>query len=376
MAVALKALFDKRKLALTRARLHAWWEGETFNEEAALAALEPTSGTDGAEDALFDPPVFTPPPRLAALALLWGESRIRPDCGALDHFDPTLLSLAGDGVLAVLGPGAMAPLAAVAAAHPGKIEAFEWREEVLDALKHGIAKAKLAERVSLTRVDIEAHVFTPGAFDALISVDDFAYCSFPPHLAQQIFKCLKPGARALIEAYVGFKSAELATAFATSFAEPHIRAHGDLLQVLADTGLKLESDEDLTDAFLEAARQGFKQLSERLSEAEGLDVLAARELAWEAEAWRVRMRLLAQRLLERRRVILTRPDETAAALEPEPEPVAEPTPAPQSERARVELDEESEAEREARARSTEFDDNGKHLEVLERVMRESNKKKG
>ena len=39
MALALKGLFDKRKVALARARFHAWWEGEAFDEAAAQAAI-------------------------------------------------------------------------------------------------------------------------------------------------------------------------------------------------------------------------------------------------------------------------------------------------------------------------------------------------
>ena len=52
----------------------------------------------------------------------------------------------------------------------------------------------------------------PAGFEAMLS--------YPPHLAQQIMKGLKPGACAVIETYVGFKAAEFATAFAASFAEP------------------------------------------------------------------------------------------------------------------------------------------------------------
>ncbi len=37
---AKKALFDKKSVALTRAKLRAWWEGEAFNEEAAIAEIE------------------------------------------------------------------------------------------------------------------------------------------------------------------------------------------------------------------------------------------------------------------------------------------------------------------------------------------------
>jgi len=315
---ALNALFDKRRLALTREKLRAWWEGAEFNEEAAIANIEAAlteqaqpAAAEGADDALFDEPQYQLPPRLTALAFIWGDGRVRPGDDTADGLEPARVGLAPDGVLAVLGPGLVAPVAAIAAAHPGKIEVFEWREETFDALKHGVKKAKLDDRVNVTRIDLEAHVFAPASIDGLISIDDFAYSGYPPHLAQQIMKCLKPSACAVIEAYVGFKAQELATAFASAFAEPQIRPHGDLLQVLKDTGFAVEADEDLTEEFLDTARQGFKQLSEKLTSAPNLDPAAARELAWEAEAWKVRMRLLAQRRLERRRLIVRRPAEAA-----------------------------------------------------------------
>lgn len=316
MAAALKALFDRRNLALTRARLRAWWEGWEFDEDAAMAEIEAklaAANDTGVEEELFDAPAFEAPPRLVALAILWGEGRIRPNGDAADKFDPARIGLGPDGVLGLLGPGHTAPVAAVAAAHPGRIDVFEWREETFAALTHGVAAAKLDERANVTRIDLEAHVFSPGAYDGLVSVDDFAYCSYPPHLAQQIAKCLKPGAGAVVECYVGLRCAEIATAFASSFAEPHIRAHGDLLQFFTDARLAVESDEDLTDEFLDAVRQTFKSLGERLTETGQIEPAVARELAWESEAWRMRLRLLAQRRLERRRFILRKPSEPASS---------------------------------------------------------------
>ncbi|MEZ5961457.1 MAG: hypothetical protein R3C30_13680 [Hyphomonadaceae bacterium] len=316
---AKKALFDKKSLALTRAKLRAWWDGEAFDEEAAVAEIEaklaaepPANDADDTEAELFDAPAYELPPRLQALAVLWGDDRVRPGDATADKLEPARIGLAPEGVLAVLGPGLAGPMVAVAAAHPGKIEVFEWREETFDALKHGLSQAKLDDRVTASRIDLEAHVFAPGSYDGLLSIDDFAYSGYPPHLAQQIMKCLKPGACAVVECYVGLKSPELATAFASSFAEPQIRAHGDILQFFVDAGLALEEDEDMTDDFLFTARAAFKQLGERLAAAGALEVAVARELAWEAEAWRMRLQLLATRRLERRRFVLRKPAEDQA----------------------------------------------------------------
>ena len=318
MALAIKTLFDKRQRALRRAKFRAWWNGDDFNEEAAVAAIEATLAQEaandtGAEAELFDEPEYQLPPRLSALATLWGDGRVRPGDATADGLEPARLGLAPEGVLAVLGPGLAAPVIALADGHAGKIDVFEWREETLDALKHGVAKANLNDRVSVARIDLEAHVFAPGIYDGLFSTDDFAYCGYPPHLAQQMMKCLKPGACAVVESYVGLRNDEaLKTAFASSFAEPQIRAHGDILQFFTDAGLALESDEDLTDEFLAMAREAFKALGTRLTQGGGLEPAAARELAWEAEAWRVRLQLLAQRRLERRRFILRKPAQDAA----------------------------------------------------------------
>ncbi|MBX9747848.1 MAG: methyltransferase domain-containing protein [Hyphomonadaceae bacterium] len=239
---------------------------------------------------------------------------MRPGEATAESLEPARIGIAADGVLAILGPGLSAPVETLAAAHPGKIEVFEWREETLETLKHGVKQAKLSDRVNVARIDLEAHVFAAGSFDGIFSIDDFAYCGYPPHLSQQLMKSLKPGACAVVEAYVGLKGDEaLKTAFASSFAEPQIRPHGDVLQVFKDTGFTIEADEDLTDEFLATARQAFKQLGERLQEAGAVEPAAARELAWEAEAWRMRLKLLAQRRLERRRFVLRRPADQAQA---------------------------------------------------------------
>jgi hypothetical protein len=63
-------------------------------------------------------------------------------------------------------------------------------------------------------------------------------------------------------------------------------------------------------ACLFGAEEGM-QLGQRMDEAAKLDVAAVRELAWEAGAWRARLRMLSQRRLERRRFVLRKPAEAA-----------------------------------------------------------------
>ena len=321
MAFALKSLMDKQKIATTRARLRAWWEGGEFDKSAAVALQEGGDGdvNAGIESDLFDEPKFEWPPRLAAVTRLWGAHRLRPGDDSADRLEPARLGLAPDGRLAVLGPGLAAPLIAIAETHPGPIEAFEWREETIDALRAGLKQAGLSERISVARIDLKSYVWAANQFDGLWSIDDFAYCSYPPHLAHQIVKALKPGACAVIECYSGLPTSSYATAFASCFAEPQIRAHGDLLNFFADVRLMLEADEDLTEDFFGYAKAGFKNLGAALADPAGLDVVAVRELAWEAEAWRTRLKLIGQRRLERRRFTLRKAAEGAEAAAAEAE---------------------------------------------------------
>lgn len=317
MALAIKTLFDKRKVALTRARFRAWWEGEAFDEEAATAAITRQlceQAANDADDELFDEPAYRLPPRLVALEALWGEGRVRPGDATAEAMAPARLGLGPDSVLAFLGPGLAEPVKTLASAHGGRIDVFEWREETNEALAYGVKSSKLAARVTVSRIDLDALALPPETYDGLLSIDDFAYCGYPPRLAQQFAKILRPGATAVVETYVGLRAEELATAFASSFAEPQIRAHGDLLQFFTDAGLEIEADEELTDEFVALARASFKALGERLTDGRGLDPATAQELAWETEAWRARLRLLVQRRLERRRFILRKPASKDAAI--------------------------------------------------------------
>src|SRR5687767_3076261 len=101
---ALNALFDKRKLALTRAKLRAWWEGDEFNQEAAAAEIEAKLAQEAqpandvgadTEAELFE---YELPARLQALAALWGEDRVRPGDATADKLEPARIGLSADGV--------------------------------------------------------------------------------------------------------------------------------------------------------------------------------------------------------------------------------------------------------------------------------------
>src|SRR5262249_4208879 len=136
-ASPLKVLFDKRKMALTRAKLRAWWEGEAYDEAAAVAAFEAEAANDsekpieGADDHLFDEPPYELPARLTALAALWGDGRVRPGDSSAEAAAVARLGIGVEGALALVSPGLAAPVATLAEKHVGKIQVFEWRDETL-----------------------------------------------------------------------------------------------------------------------------------------------------------------------------------------------------------------------------------------------------
>ena len=389
-------MFGKPNLALAKAKFRAWWEGAPFDEEAARAALDvgEPANDDELDKELFDEPEIAPPPRLVALAHLWGQGRIRPGEDAADALEPARLGASETGSIAVLGCGLAAPLIAFANAYQGAIECFEWREETLEALRRGLKRAKLDNRVTVSRIDLDAYAFQAETFDAIWSVDDFVYVGHPPHLAHQFARALKPEGCVMIETYVGEPSPLLATAFASSFAEPQVRTHAQVLEYFADFGLAVESDEDITEDFLDMARTGFKRLGASLTQAAALDVHAAQELAWEAEAWRTRLRLLSAGALQRRRIILRKlanpevveppPAEDDAlelnmtAAEPEPAPEAEfqPEPmeladeAPQVDAQLAEASELDEIDFDFSAKERSEDEGADGAQVLQRLLAE------
>ncbi|MGE0828793.1 MAG: hypothetical protein AB7O04_05505 [Hyphomonadaceae bacterium] len=309
---ALAILFDKRQRAVARAKFRAWWDGVEFDEAALDAEAEAAPeapANDAQADDLFEAAPEDLPSRLAALARLWGDGRLMPGDEAAEALLLAQIGAAEDGVIAVLGAGMPAPLLALAAKHPGKIVALEWRDETRANLTSALARAKLSDRVSVHTLDLDAYAAPTDAFDGLISFDEFTYTPNAPRLAVQIAKALKPGACALIESYCAIPAPALAPAFAASFAEAHVRPAGDLAEVLTEAGLAVEANEDQTADHLLLARQGFKRLEGVLAAAveQGMDLSVMREIAWEAEAWRARMKALSQKRLERRQILARKP---------------------------------------------------------------------
>ena len=304
------AFMDRQKLALVGAKFRAWWNGADFDEAAALAEIdaaaaaapEPPSAGDAkaVEAALFEAPVD---PRLQALQIIWGDGRIAPGDAADEAHSLQRLQIGEGAALAFLSPGLAGSVAAFAA--PGRtLSIFEWRSETRPALAAG------AESVGVSKIepfDMDVTPLPHDAFDGLISFDDLTY-GYAPHLALQMAKAVKPGARAIVDCYVGPQGPDLAQAFASAFAEPQIRTRNELEHAVSEAGFDIEAEDDLTEAHLALARARFEALPTLMSGADAPKLApgAARELAWETETWRVRLRMLSRRRLERRRMVLRR----------------------------------------------------------------------
>lgn len=304
LKLALPSL-DKRKTALAQARFRAWWNGAAFDEAAAVAVIEAAANDAAAVDAeLFAAQAPPEEPRLEALQRIWGRGRIAPGDPAAEAALPALLNLSATATLGVFGAGLAAPVIALGETHLGEIRVFDWREETLDLLRHGIGP--LGKRASVTAVDLETFTAPADALDGAVSFDDFVFADNAPRLAVQLARSLKAKATALVETYCATPGDDLAAAFASAFREPQLRPRATLVTVLEEAGLRVDADDDVIDAHVECARTAFRTLGDKLRSEAALAPVAARELAWETEAWRVRVRLLAARRLERRRFTVTK----------------------------------------------------------------------
>jgi len=307
MKLSLKTLVDPQKVALARARFHAWWEGETFDPAAAASEAPATSESAAPAE---DLPAPAPEPRLTALEILWGPGRLGPGEEHEDRLQPARIGLPATGLLAVLGPGLEAPIIAAAEAHPGNLVAFEWREEAQSHLPYRLAHSALAARATAKPLDFDLFTAPVEAWDGVWSLDEFSFAPNPSRLAVQVLKGLKPGAVAVIEAYVADARRPPGSAFASAFAEPHLLEAAELTEVLTAAGFGLEDEEDRTAEHLRAAKEGFRRLEQALAvaAAQGLEAGVAREIAWEAESWAHRMAALSGGRLGRRRIIVRKPD--------------------------------------------------------------------
>lgn len=312
------ALMDKRQMALVQARFRAWWNGDTFDAEAASAAVETElaakaeavkakKASDAAsDDDLFAAPATPDAERLAALQRIWGRGRLMPGEAGGESLLVARLGLPATARLGVFGPGLGAPISGLAEAHLGPIQVYEWRDEAKAALQAAVSAHKAAKRITLAHIDLEVFAAPSEKLDGLVSFDEFTYVDNAARLAQTFAKSVAVKGVAAVECYCALPGGEIATAFASAFAEPHLRASGDIGELLQEAGFRVDGADDVTEEHLALSREGFRRLGEALKEVGELSPHQARELAWEAQAWRDRVRLLGAKRIERRLFTLTR----------------------------------------------------------------------
>jgi hypothetical protein len=297
---------DKRRMAIAVARLKAWWDGKELDDQAVEQIADAVMKSPASELDLFEDAPLLDDVRLDALSRIWGPGRITPGEDSVDALHASRIGAPATATLAVFGPGLAAPIRALAACHPGPMQVFEWRDETQAALREGLAAAKLDKRVSLACIDLETFNAPKAAFDGLISIDELTYADNAARFVQQAARALKSNAAAVFECYCGAPGPDAAAAFATAFAEPHLRLEQDVLDALETAGFRIDSSEDLTEEHESLARAGFRRLATALKDAAGMDPVGARELSWEAQAWRARVKLLNERRLERRQFLAMR----------------------------------------------------------------------
>jgi hypothetical protein len=294
MGAALK--LDKRALALTGAKFRAWWDGAAYDEAAVLAALEKPAEPEQ-PDLSADLFEAQPDPRLCALQRIWGPGRLMPESA------PAFMEVAEGAAITLIGPGLWTPVADYAAY--ATLHVYEWRSETRETLKAGLAQAELA-RAELAAFDLDLTTLAAEASDALVSFDEFTYASNPARLALQIARTLKPGAVAVIETYAGAAGPDLASAFASAFAEPQLHARNALTHAMSEAGLDIDADEDISTAHAAAARKAFETFSERSADLKPPNAAELREVGWEIATWRARLHLLALGRIQRHRFTVKR----------------------------------------------------------------------
>lgn len=320
----LATLVDAEKAALVRARFAAWWNGVDFDADAFAAAkaerqravkagassAAPNARTAEERD-LFDQPIKPDAARIDALGRVWGAGRMFPGSDDDERLHLARMGAPAGAPVAIIGPGGVAPLKAIGRGHIGPITVFEWREGAIDSLKQHTRRLEWASRLTLTGIELDQFSPPSGTFDGVISFDDLTFAASPQGFCQKIASMLSPSGVAIIEAYCQTADADMRTAFSSAFAEPKLLPVDETIDMLFEAGLRVDSQDDVTDEHLRLVREAFRRLSGVLEAGAGMPAEVAREIAWEAEAWRARVALLSKRVLVRRQFVLSRRPDAA-----------------------------------------------------------------
>lgn len=259
------------------------------------------------------PSAFAGNPRVAALEAIWGVGQFVPGDPRFDMELAEALDLIVATRKTVLTLGVNLPtLEAIADVTSARITALDWREPCVGQIQAGLGR--LTNRIEVKLSDIERmNVGIPpeGGFAGLVSVDAFTYADYKPGLVSKAHRLLRPGAVWAVLDYVGEAELVPSGAFASAWAQPQLCGARTLPRLLTEGGFQVMSDDTATERLLGAAGRAIRGLPGRLddfvAQAQGpAGALALRELAWELQSWRTRMRVLGTRGLQARLIIARR----------------------------------------------------------------------
>lgn len=318
MLAQVKKLMAPEGRAELTARFGAWWDGRDYvpgereapadegeaSPRSAKRIESPEAGSDETIDsALFDNEPSSPEaglalpsgqtPRLRALEMLWGEAAFAPmsedlQVGLID----AAFQAGAVGRIGLLGvDGAL--VQAIRELSDAAPAVSEWRSGCLDRMKAIAGEASL----QLSPVD-RTNAFDLGSLRAVISQDCFAYSDHKAGLVARVHRALADNGRWVFVETVKRTKKTPAEAFASAWSEPLLAAEGEIEDLMGFAGFRVIVREDVTHLTLEAARDAFRKLPVLLEEAaaigrEGREgALFLRELSWEIQSWRSRMRAL------------------------------------------------------------------------------------
>jgi len=238
--------------------------------------------------------------RIKALETLWGEGRLAPGSIMLDAqlLDAVLDQTDKQGDVGFIGvDGAL--LSGFASRSERKALAAEWRPGCLTRVK------ELAPKADITACDIDRpRSFAEHSLEGVVSFEAFAYADHKAGLVGRVYRSLTGTGRWVFLDTTRTTKKTPPEAFASAWAEPQLATADEIEELLTLAGFGSVQKLPMTGLVLQAAREGYAQLSQVLENAtqsglagrEGARFL--QELAWEAQSWRARMRALEGGALE------------------------------------------------------------------------------
>ncbi|MEZ5937140.1 MAG: hypothetical protein R3C52_02850 [Hyphomonadaceae bacterium] len=314
MLSQVKKLMDPTARAEIGARFGAWWDGRDYvpgaeGDEPGAETHSNAPVADAADHAAEPSAQAEKPrttgssaghaikgagltPRLKALETLWGEGAFGPASTDLqDHlFDAVFEGDLTAGDIGFIGADP-ALITACRARTGGGLFASEWRSGCVDRIE------ALAPDVTVSFSDLDrSKSLGAGPLRALVSVDAFAYADHKAGLVARAYRMIADKGRWVFLETVKHTKKAPSEAFASAWAEPQLTTEIDIEETLDLAGFAVLERVDVTQQVLEAAHAAFAQLPGLLDQtagAEGRDgALFLRELSWEIQSWRARMRAL------------------------------------------------------------------------------------